>query len=91
MDLIDPANTGLGHRQVQRWGLPAGWVISACPAHPALVSEEDFIKVQGIRARREDTDPGRRYQPSPITRAPGPCRLAPCKPSRPPSRTQANT
>jgi hypothetical protein len=24
MDLIDPANTGLGHRQVQRWGLPDG-------------------------------------------------------------------
>jgi hypothetical protein len=62
MDLIDPANTGLGHRQVQRWGLPDGWVISARPAHPALVSEEDFIKVQGIRAKREDTDPGRRYQ-----------------------------
>ena len=50
MDLIDPANTGLGHRQVQRWGLPDGWVISARPAHPALVSEEDFIAVQGIRA-----------------------------------------
>ena len=23
-DLVDPANTGLGHRQVQRWNLPAG-------------------------------------------------------------------
>ena len=56
MDLIDPANTGLGHRQVQRWGLPDGWVISARPAHPALVSEEDFIAVQGIRAAREDAD-----------------------------------
>ena len=53
MDLIDPANTGLGHRQVQRRGLPDGWVISARPAHPALVSEEDFIAVQGIRAERE--------------------------------------
>jgi site-specific DNA recombinase len=49
-ELIDPANTGLGHRQVQRWGLPDGWVISTRPAHPALVSEEDFIAVQGIRA-----------------------------------------
>ena len=26
-DLIDPGNTTLGHRQVQRWNLPAGWVI----------------------------------------------------------------
>jgi site-specific DNA recombinase len=62
IDLIDPANTGLGHRQVQRWGLPDGWVISARPAHPALVSEEDFIAVQGIRAARECAQPDRRYQ-----------------------------
>jgi hypothetical protein len=34
---VDPANTGLGHRLVQRWNLPEGWVISARPAHPALV------------------------------------------------------
>jgi site-specific DNA recombinase len=27
-DLADPANTTLGHRQVQRWNLPEGWVIS---------------------------------------------------------------
>jgi hypothetical protein len=47
-DLIDPANTGLGHRQVQRWNLPDGWVISTQPAHPALVSEADFIAVQEI-------------------------------------------
>ncbi len=62
MDLIDPGNTGLGHKQVQRWGLPDGWVISARPAHPALVSEEDFIAVQGIRAEREGTVPGRCYR-----------------------------
>jgi Recombinase len=31
-DLIDAANTGLGHRQVQRWAQPDGWVISARPA-----------------------------------------------------------
>jgi hypothetical protein len=23
-DLVDPANTGLGHRQVQQWNLPEG-------------------------------------------------------------------
>ena len=28
-DLIDPANTSLGRRPVQRWNLPAGWVISS--------------------------------------------------------------
>jgi site-specific DNA recombinase len=62
MELIDPANTGLGHRPVQRWGLPDGWVISARPAHPALVSEEDFIAAQGIRAERDGTVPGRCYR-----------------------------
>jgi site-specific DNA recombinase len=51
-DLIDPANTGLGHRQVQRWNLPEGWVISRRPAHPALVSEADFIAVQQMSAPR---------------------------------------
>jgi len=51
-DLIDPANTGLGHRQVQRWNLPGGWVISTRPAHLALVSEADFIAVQEISAPR---------------------------------------
>ena len=62
-ELIDPANTGLGHRQVQRWGLPDGWVISARPAHPALVSEEDFIAIQGIRAERDNGETAckRRY------------------------------
>jgi len=44
--LVDPANTGLGHRQVQRWNLPEGWVISRHPAHTALVSEADFIAAQ---------------------------------------------
>jgi site-specific DNA recombinase len=60
-DLIDPANTGLGHRQVQRWDLPDGWVISTRPAHPALVSEADFIAVQNIRTPRGHPDPDRCY------------------------------
>jgi site-specific DNA recombinase len=25
--LVDLANTGLGHKQVQRWNLPEGWVM----------------------------------------------------------------
>jgi hypothetical protein len=28
-DLADPADIALGHKQVQRWNLPGGWVISA--------------------------------------------------------------
>jgi site-specific DNA recombinase len=61
-DLVDPANITLGHRQVQRWNLPAGWVISASPAHPALVSEADFIAVQDASAPRGPAGPAaRRY------------------------------
>jgi hypothetical protein len=51
-ELADPADVILGHRQVQRWSLPDGWVISARPAHPALVSEDDFIAAQGVSAAR---------------------------------------
>ena len=61
-DLVDPANTGLGHRQVQRWNLPEGWVISKRPAHPALVSEADFIAAQDATAPRGPAGPAtRRY------------------------------
>ena len=56
-DLVDPANTGLGHRQVQRWNLPEGWVISSHPAHPALVSEADFIAAQDVTAPRGPAGP----------------------------------
>jgi recombinase len=51
-DLADPADVSLGHRSVQRWNLPDGWVISGRPAHPALVSEADFIAAQDINAVR---------------------------------------
>jgi site-specific DNA recombinase len=61
-DLVDPANTGLGHRPVQRWNLPEGWVISKYPAHPALVSEADFIAAQDATAPRGPAGPAaRRY------------------------------
>jgi hypothetical protein len=56
-DLIDPANTGLGHRQVQRWNLPEGWVISHRLAHPALVSEADFIAAQKASPPRGPAGP----------------------------------
>jgi site-specific DNA recombinase len=35
---------------VQRWNLPDGWVISKRPAHPALVSEADFVAAQDVSA-----------------------------------------
>jgi site-specific DNA recombinase len=52
LQLADPADISLGHKQVQRWNLPDGWVISARPAHPPLVSEADFVAAQEIRAAR---------------------------------------
>ena len=64
-DLVDPANTGLGHKQVQRWNLPEGWVISRRPSHPALVSEADFIAAQDATApvARQARPPGGTYWP----------------------------
>jgi site-specific DNA recombinase len=55
--LVDPANTKLGHKQVQRWNLPEGWVISRHPAHAALVSEADFIAAQDAAAPRGPAGP----------------------------------
>jgi hypothetical protein len=52
IELADPGNVTLGHRSVQRWNLPDGWVISSRPAHPALVSEADFIAAQDVNAAR---------------------------------------
>ena len=61
-DLADPANTALGHKQVQRWNLPEGWVISKHPAHAALVGEADFIAAQDMTAPRGPAGPAvRRY------------------------------
>ena len=51
-ELADPGDISLGHKSVQRWNLPDGWVISNRPAHPALVSEADFIAAQNINAAR---------------------------------------
>ena len=51
-ELADPGNVTLGRKSVQRWNLPDGWVISNRPAHPALVSEEDFVAAQAINAAR---------------------------------------
>ena len=59
-DLVNPANTGLGHRAVQRWNLPEGWVISTRPAHPAIISETDYIAAQDLSLRRGPDSPAAR-------------------------------
>ena len=51
-DLADPADVSLGHKSVQRWNLPDGWVISARPAHEALITEADYIAAQDVSAAR---------------------------------------
>ena len=51
-DLADLTDVSLGHKSVQRWNLPDGWVISARPAHEALVGEAEFIAVQDVSAAR---------------------------------------
>ena len=56
-ELADPADVALGHRQVQRWNLLDGWVISTRPAHPGLVSEADFIAAQAVSAARGSVPP----------------------------------
>jgi hypothetical protein len=53
-ELVDPTNTGLGHRRTRHRVSPDKWVISVTRPHPALVSEADFITVQSMRATRLD-------------------------------------
>ncbi|MGH3420124.1 MAG: recombinase family protein [Streptosporangiaceae bacterium] len=57
-ELADPGNVTLGQKSVQRWNLPGGWVISNRPAHPALISEADFVAVQDINAARRPVPKG---------------------------------
>jgi site-specific DNA recombinase len=52
-ELIDPENTTLGHRDVMRRNTPDEWVISEKQAHPAVVSEADFVAAQAIRAEKK--------------------------------------
>jgi site-specific DNA recombinase len=42
--------------EVQRWAHVSDWVISARPAHPALVSEADFVAAQAVRSARATAD-----------------------------------
>jgi site-specific DNA recombinase len=42
--------------RVQHWNPTDEWVVSDRPAHPALVSEADFVAVQAIRSTRAAND-----------------------------------
>jgi Recombinase len=50
-DLANPADVSLGHKSVQRWNLPDGWVISRRPANEALVSEAELHRRPGHQRR----------------------------------------
>lgn len=43
-------------RPVHRWNPVQDWVISRKVVHPPLVSEQDFVTVQAIRAARPNAD-----------------------------------
>jgi site-specific DNA recombinase len=41
---------------IRHWAHASDWVISTRPAHPALVSEADFVAAQAVRASRATAD-----------------------------------
>jgi len=43
-------------REVMRWNHVEDWIVSTRPAHPALISETDFVAVQEFRASRPTAD-----------------------------------
>lgn len=45
-----------GRARVQQWNPTGEWVISSRPAHPALVSEADFIATHAVRSTRATDD-----------------------------------
>jgi site-specific DNA recombinase len=49
---IQYRHTDGGRVRVQQWNPTDQWVVSTRPAHPALVSEADFIAVQAVRSTR---------------------------------------
>lgn len=47
-DDLPPLDGLARHSDTERWSLATQWAISAEPAHPALVTEADFVAVQQI-------------------------------------------
>ena len=59
---VSRPGAGQARSQRRQACLPEGWVISRHPAHPALVSEADFIAAQNATAPRGPAGPAtRRY------------------------------
>lgn len=56
----DRGRSGTGHdgseRPVQRWNPAEDWAISRRIVHPPLVTQEDFVATQAIRAARANAD-----------------------------------
>jgi site-specific DNA recombinase len=48
--LLDIEEVALGYETKMRWNAPTAWVWSDTPAHPPLISVEDFTAAQTIRA-----------------------------------------
>ncbi|MBR7835184.1 recombinase family protein [Actinospica durhamensis] len=60
-ELVDEDNLALGFAEHVRRNAPDQWVISIPIAHEALVSEEDFVAVQGVHSPRPDQVHDNRY------------------------------
>jgi site-specific DNA recombinase len=55
-DPTEPTSSRQGPRGVLRWNPAYQWVISKTVAHPALISEDDFIAAQAVTARPAPVD-----------------------------------
>ncbi|MFF0325678.1 recombinase family protein [Nonomuraea angiospora] len=53
-------STGAADLAVRGWNAPQEWSISTKRSHPALVSDDDFVAAQAIRAARSTQDGSRR-------------------------------
>jgi hypothetical protein len=55
-DDLQPLDGLTRQHDTERWNLAAQWAISTEPAHPALISEIDFVAVQQIHTAPEPAD-----------------------------------
>ncbi|BCJ73607.1 hypothetical protein CS0771_31510 [Catellatospora sp. IY07-71] len=53
---LDRADDVLGRAETRRWNTLHEWVVSAPVAHPALVSDADFVAVQAVYTTPEPVD-----------------------------------
>jgi site-specific DNA recombinase len=50
--LLDVEDVAMGHTNVMRWNAPARWVRPKALAHPPLLDEDTFTRVQEMLSRR---------------------------------------